>query len=177
MKKTLLLLLSILFCSPVFPVSTEPSKIDVSTVVQGINRMKITASPFSGNPAQFENAPVYTGPLEITAPGEQDFSAYLSIISNNHNGYTVSMSATSMTYAVTGQASAYIDYTVTVNGQSIITNEATSVAPVDVITVPTMSGLGSQSHKIYINVNQADFASAVEGTYTGMVTFQYTSNI
>ncbi len=169
-------MMSLLLCSPAFAVSTEPQKIDVSTIVQGINRMKITASFFSGNPGQFENAPVYTGPLEVTAPGDQDFSAYLSTISNNHNGYTVSMSATSMTNSVPGQASAYIDYTVTVNGQSVITNEATSVAPVDVITVPTMSGLGSQSHKIYINVNQTDFASAVEGTYTGMVTFQYTSN-
>lgn len=86
------------------------------------------------------------------------------------------MSATAMASAVTGQATAYIDYTVTVNGQSITTDGATIVTPVDVITVPSMAGLGSQSHKLSINVDQAKFDAAVEGTYTGTVTFVYTTN-
>ncbi|ADY12090.1 hypothetical protein [Sphaerochaeta globosa] len=177
MKKILLVLVVCIgLCTPVFAASPEPASFDVSTVVQGINRMKITTTQFSGNPEQFESAETYTGPLQVTSAGNQDFSAYLTILSNNRKGYSVSMSATAMASAVTGQATAYIDYIVTINGQSITTDGATSLTPVDVITVPSMAGLGSQSDKLSINVDQAKFDAAVEGTYTGTVTFVYTAN-
>lgn len=175
MKKSLLLVVLALICTTL-AAAPGPSSFDVSTVVQGINKMKLTTSQFTGSPGQFDDAVAYTGPLQVSTYGNQTFSAYLSTISNNRKGYKVSMGATAMASTESGQPTSYIDYTVTVNGQSLTTNGATGVGTVDVINVSSMAGVASQSHQISLSVDQASFEAAVEGMYTGTVTFTYTSN-
>lgn len=153
------------------------STFDVQATVQGINKMKITAAKFTGTaPGQFDSATAFTGPLGITAPGSQTFSAYLSAMSNNRKGYTVSMSATPMKSSITGLADAYINYTVTVNNKSITTTGSQPASDVDVITVSSLTGLSVQSHKIALSVDSGTFNAAVQGQYSGTVTFTYTSN-
>lgn len=76
------------------------------------------------------------------------------------------MSATAMKSTITGQADSYINYTVTVNTKSVTTNKGTAVAPVDVITVNSLTGLAVQSHQIALTVDQTTFDTAVQGSYT-----------
>ena len=139
--------------------------------------MKITAAKYtSTTPSNFDSAAAFTGPLGVTTSGTQTFNAWLSTMSNNRTGYTVSMSATAMKSTVSGQADSYINYTVTVNTKSITTNKGTAVSPVDVITVTSLSALAVQSHKIALSVDQTTFNAAVQGSYSGTVTFTYTAN-
>ncbi len=164
---TLILSVGLLFAD-----NPAPASFDVTTNVAGINRLKITTAAFSGNPSQFDAADAFTS-LVIESAGAQTFSAYLSTLSNNRQGYTVSMGATAMTSEVSGQATSYINYTVSANGSSVATNGATAVPAVTVIDQGPLAGLSSQSHQIALSVDQESFDAAVQGSYTGTVTFEY----
>jgi len=150
---TLILSVGLLFAG-----NPAPASFDVTTNVAGINRLKITTTAFSGNPAQFDAA-----------------DAFLSTLSNNRQGYTVTMGATAMTSEVSGQATSYINYTVSANGSSVTTNGATAVPAVTVIDQGPLTGLTAQSHQIALSVDQTSFDAAVQGSYTGTVTFTYTA--
>ena len=180
MKKNIIAVLLVIALSTVFIfAATNPpaTSFDVSTNVSGINKMKITAAAFpaNGNPSSFDSAAAFAGPLGITASGPKTFSAFLSTMSNNRVGYKVTMGATAMSSTVSS-ATAYINYTVSVNNKSLTTNNGTTVAPVEVITVASLTGLASQSHQIALSVDATSFDAAVEGSYTGTVTFTYTAN-
>jgi len=179
MKKNIVAVLLVIALSTVFIfAATNPpaTSFDVSTNVSGINKMKITTAAFTGTTSSsFDSATAYTGPLAVTAAGSQTFSAYLSTMSNNRVGYKVTMGATAMSSTVSS-ATAYINYTVSVNNKSLTTNNGTTVAPVEVITVASLTGLASQSHQIALSVDATSFDAAVEGSYTGTVTFTYTAN-
>lgn len=174
MKKNIIAVLLVITLASFAAFAVDPASFDVTTNVSGINKMKITTSTFSGTPAQFDSAAAFTG-LSVTAYGAQTMSAYLSTMSNSRSGYKVSMAASAMKSSITDQADAYINYTVSVNSQSVTTNGAASVTPVDVVTVTSLSGLSSESHPISLTVDQTSFEAAVEGSYTGTVTFTYTA--
>ena len=181
MKKNIIAVLLVIALSTVFIfAATNPpaTSFDVSTNVSGINKMKITAAAFpaNGTPSSFDSAAVYAGPLAVTTYGSQTFTAYLSTMSNNRGGYTVTMDATAMKSTEAGEADAYINYTVTVNNVSLATNGATDVTAVTVIDVESLTGRASQSHQIALTVDQTSFEAAVEGSYQGTVTFNYTAN-
>ncbi|ADY12420.1 hypothetical protein [Sphaerochaeta globosa] len=178
MKKNIIavLLIVTIFTVGLFA-ATNPadSSFDVSTTIQGINKMKITAEVFTGtSPGSFNTADGFDSPLGVTEAGSQDFDAYLSTLSNNRTGYTVTMEATAMASTVSS-ITAYIDYTVGVNGVTFTTDGATAGTAVDVITVASLTGLSSESHQISLSVDQTSFDAAVEGTYEGTVTFTYTA--
>jgi hypothetical protein len=179
MKKNIVAALLILALAGfgVYAADPSPSSFDVTTTVAGINLMKLTIAEFTlTTPTQFGSATAYTGPLEITTYGAQTFSAWLSTMSNSRSGYKVTMTATAMKSTIQDQADAYINYTVTVNTKSITTNNTTSTpTSIDVITVGTLSGLAKQSHQIALTVDQTSFEAAVEGSYSGTVTFTYTT--
>ncbi|ADY12423.1 hypothetical protein [Sphaerochaeta globosa] len=177
MKKNIVAVLLVIALSTVSAFAVDPASFNVSTAVNGINKMKITQAAFSGTtPASFNSALAFVGPLGVTTSGPQTFSAYLSTMSNNRIGYKVTMGATAMTSAVAGQTTSYINYTVGVNTKSLTTAGATVVTPVEVITVASLTGLASQSHAISLSVDATSFDAAVEGTYSGTVTFTYTAN-
>jgi len=180
MKKNIVAVLLVIALSTIalFAATNPPAtSFDVQTAVSGINKMKITAATFSGTtPISFDNAAAFAGPLGVPTSGPQSFSAYLSTMSNNRIGYKVTMGATAMTSAVSGQTTSYINYTVGANSKSLTTAGATVVTPVEVITVASLTGLASQSHAISLSVDATSFDAAVEGTYSGTVTFTYTAN-
>ena len=178
MKKNIGAVLLVIALSTAAAFAVDPASFQVQTAVSGINKMKITAAAFpsNGTPSTFDSAAAFAGPLTVTTSGAQTFSAYLSTMSNNRVGYKVTMSATAMTSAVTDQATAYINYTVGVNSKSLTTAGATVVSSVEVINVASLAGLASQSHPISLSVDQASFDAAVEGSYSGTVTFTYTAN-
>lgn len=179
MKKLISAILVLALAS--FAIFADTDFFEVETKVEGVNMMKITAgqyNPTTPTPEGFEGVDAFEGPLVINAAGNQTFTAYLSTLSNNRTGYTVSMTATAMKISITSQADAYINYTVKVNTspiKTLTTNGANSVDPVEVITVTSLTELAVQSHKISLTVDPTTFNSAVEGSYSGTVTFTYTT--
>lgn len=179
MKKLISAILVLALTS--FAIFADTDFFEVETKVEGVNMMKITAgqyNPTTPTPEGFEGVGAFEGPLVINAAGNQSFTAYLSTLSNNRTGYTVSMTATAMKISITSQADAYINYTVKVNTspiKTLTTNGANSVDPVEVITVTSLTELAVQSHKISLTVDPTTFNSAVEGSYSGTVTFTYTT--
>lgn len=180
MKKFIIAALLVLtvFTASIFADNPSPASFDVTTTIGGINLMKITAAEFTGTTlAAFNSASAFSGSLPVNTSGTQTFSAWLSTISNRRTGFTVSMVATPMTSSVDTLANAYIDYTVSVNSESFSTNGATTpVAAVNVIEVTSLAGLTAHSYPIGLTVDANTFDAAVEGSYTGTVTFTYTAN-
>lgn len=177
MKKfTTLLIILTLVTVGIFAV--DNASFDITTTVAGINAMKITAAEFSGTTAAaLSSATGVTTPYNVSASGAQSgFNGWLSTISNNRKGYKVTMSATAMTSAVTGQSTSYINYTVAAGGKSITTNGATAVPAVTVVDKTSLTALTANSAKITLSVDSTTFNAAVEGSYTGTVTFTYTAN-
>ena len=176
MKKfTTLLIILTLVTVGIFAV--DNASFDITTTVAGINAMKITAAKFTGTTeAALTSADGVVTPYSVTAAGEQsNFSGWLSTISNNRKGYKVTMSATAMTSA-TGQSTSYINYTVAAGGKSITTNGATAVPAVTVVDKTSLTALTADSTQITLSVDSTTFNAAVEGSYTGTVTFTYTAN-
>ena len=178
MKKNLIVLLVIALVSVgLFAANPGPSTFDVTTTVEGINEMKLTQAEFTGTTKSALTAlDAYTGPLEVSAYGPQSFTAYISTLSNSRVGYKVTMSETAM-----ADAAAKIHYTVTANGESVDTSGAEngpgSNAKVIIDTLTSgMTGVASQSHLITLSVDQTSFEAAVEGEYSGTVTFTWTAS-
>ncbi len=185
MKKNLIAILIIALVSVgLFATNPGPATFDITTTIGGINLMKITKAAFSGTTeTAFTEAAAYTGNDEdgkhhVTAGGDQDITAYISTLSNSRAGYSVKLSATPMTSTI-GSQTAYINYTVTVNttptAKTFTTDGANTVADVVLFTTGVQSAITPISHKIDLSVNSGNFAAAVEGTYTGTVTFTWTT--
>jgi len=188
MKKKLVALLLVLavvsfglFANP--NQDTDPKTFEVKTVVQGVNMMRISDAQYTQNPptpATFKTLnPVALH--TVTAGGSQNSGnpiAWISTISNSRAGYKVNMTATAMKSTLEGASAAYINYTVTVGGKSITTeNNDTHNNAVTVIDTKTggLAGLNAVSLGITMVVNEGQFASAVEGTYTGEVKFEWST--
>lgn len=178
MKKSLLVitLFILLATTPIFAATTD--SFTVTANVTGIDVMKIATATYSGTTLATFNALTSFTSHTITGGGNQtSLNAWLTTLSNNRAGFKVTMKAEAMKSAVTGQGTAYINYTVTCNGKSVTTNNGTAVSAQDpVVTYNSLSQVTSTSNKISLSVNQTDFDKALAGSYTGTVTFTYTAN-
>ncbi len=187
MKKilSLLLLLSIIFSSGVFAADPSPASFDITTNVTGVNLMKFTSIAVATKEA-FEDSSndwttidntVVAGSTALPVDNTFHDIAYISTMSNDRNGFTVSMSASAMKSTTSG-GSAYINYSVAIDDDNIATtNGATNNAEIaEVISNGSLSTLKVQSAKISIKVDKAGFDAAVQGEYSGEVTFTFTSN-
>lgn len=147
---------------------------DVDIEVESVNKMKITTYEYSSTvPEDLEGANSF-GSLDVEAAGSQSFSAWLSTMSNNRTGYTVSMSATAMKNTNPDQADAYINYTVSVDDKQITTtNTSSSPTSIEVISVTELAELTVASSKIGLTVDPTTFSTAIEGSYSGTVTFTF----
>ncbi|MFA5446870.1 MAG: hypothetical protein WC233_01175 [Sphaerochaeta sp.] len=180
MKKNLIALLVVLALVTVGVFAVDNASFDVKTSVAGINEMRLTAAKFTGTTkAAFTSAAGYAGPLTITTNLENENFAYISTLSNSRVGYKVTMSATAMKSTV-GSVDAFIHYTVTAAGESVDTSGADqgpgSDAKVIINTLAGMDAVASQSHAISLDVDPVTFDAAVEGEYTGTVTFTWTTS-
>jgi hypothetical protein len=182
MKKNLIVLLVVALVS-VGLFAVDSVGFDVKTTVEAINLMKITAAEFTGTTAAlFASADPYVGNDDaedgnhyVSGGGSQTITAWLSTLSNRRTGYKVTMSATAMESAPESGAKAYINYTVTVNSQAITTTGATPAASKEIFSTGAQTGITPQSYQISLSVDPDDFAAAVEGDYTGTVTFAWTA--
>ena len=177
MKKIQLLAALFLLITTYSLSSAATDSFIVSTVVETVDMMTISTSKYTGTAVNtFESLDPFTN-LSIANGGAQTFDAWLSTLSNNRAGFKVSLKASAMKSAISGQADAYINYTVSCNTASVTTNDATEVtAPDLVVDFSSLSAVTSTSNKIALSVNQTDFDKAVSGSYTGTVTFIYAAN-
>lgn len=139
--------------------------------------MTISTVKYTGTTvATFDALSPYTT-LTITSAGTQTVNAWLSTLSNNRAGFSVNMKASAMKSSISGQADAFINYSVSCNTASVTTNNGTEVTAANpVVAYSSLSQVTSTSNKIALTVNQTDFDNAVAGSYTGTVTFIYTAN-
>lgn len=183
MKKTLITLLIIsLFSLGLFAANPGPSSFDVKTTVSSINLMRLTTVK---NVETAESAfidtdtyPTFTGPVNVSTYGKYigDTAIWISTLSNSRVGYTVTMSATAMTSPVEGSNTATIHYSVEANNKTVDTkNNPDSEIIIDTLT-GGLAGVAAESHEITLTVDQQSFEAAVEGTYTGTVTFTWATS-
>lgn len=186
MKKNLIVLLVIALVSVGLFAATNPSDAEfiVTTSVGGINDMKVTNAAVTltsfdntGNGFSALTIGGTSGSSVDTTTGAVTFSAYISTRSNNRNGYTVTLSATPMESAPEDQTASEINYTVSVAGtENGSYNTKTGGDAASVITITALSAIDVQSRQISLSVNPDEYNSAVEGSYTGTVTFNYVAN-
>lgn len=176
MKKILLAALILLITTSALFAATVDT-FTVSTVVGNVDLMAVSTTKYTGTTtATFDNLTPFTT-LGVSSGGTQTVNAWLSTLSNNRNGFSVTMKASAMKSSVAGQANAYINFTVSSNTASVTTNNAIEVTAANpVVAYPSLTEVTSTSSKINLTVNQGDFDKALSGSYTGSVTFIYTAN-
>lgn len=181
MRKNLIimLLLTIALTLPITAAEPPSAAFTVSASISAINDMKITnkkvtVETFGDSNNTFGGSVAIVGSGEgqnMDQYGNVSFTAYISAISNNRGGYTVTMSATPLTSA--GTPPATINYIVSVADASYDTTNTPGA--VDVINVESLSALDVESLPISVQLYRSEYDSAVAGTYTGTVTFHYVS--
>jgi len=175
MKKTSITTLVILiiasvsiFAAPV----TDTDNFTVTTIIAETGKVKVSSAPINGNDLAAYTASGDLASYAITGSGNQtNFTAYLTTLSNNRAGYTVSMSATAMMSADT--PTTYIDYTVGCNNKSIVTNGATATSAVEVMNATGLETLSGDSKQISLSIDATTYNKAVSGSYSGTVTFNF----
>lgn len=182
MKKNLIALLIValvtvgLFAAD--PVTANDS-FTVTTSISGINNMKVTTTAVGTDGktysqlADFSNYAINSASdLSPSAP-----IAYLSTQTNNRNGYKISLTVTAMKSTPTSGAVSYINYTIFLGADTVgqKTDDGTAKTKSDVIEQGALGGLTEKSYPIKITVDADEYAAAVEGSYTGTVTFNYTA--
>jgi len=148
------------------------STLDLRTIVDQTQGMKITASQFTGTTLEALNSAAEVTSYTVTSHGSFDVG-WISVISNNLTGYYVTASATAMASTV-GTTTSYIDYTVSFGTDEFTTNGATTAylePPKYALIAQSLGSLSPNSRKITLKISADAFNSAAEGQYTGTVTF------
>ncbi len=185
MKKNLIAILIIALVSvglfaddPVTP-ATATDSFTVTTSIGGINNMKVTTTAVGTDDKTFDDLSDFST-YEIEDADDLNPStaiAYLSTQTNNRNGYKISLTVTAMKSTPTSGAVSYINYTIFLAGDTDgqTTANGTAKTKSDVIQQGALTKLTEKSYPIKITVDADEYAAAVEGTYTGTVTFNYTA--
>ncbi len=180
MKKNLIVLLVIALVS-VGLFADPTDSFTVTTSVSSTNNMKVTAEDVNDS-----DSPAYGSLTDFTDFGVNGTNlntgeaiAYLTTQSNNRKGYKISIAATAMASTVLSDHDiTYINYTVYLGTDTtgLPTTNGTEATKADVVTVSALTTLTEVSYPIKIKVDADQFAAAVDGSYTGTVTFNYVAN-
>jgi len=173
MKKTIIatLLILTIASSSIFAV-TDTDNFTVTTTITEIGKVKVSALAIVGNTLTAYTTAGDLATYGISSSGAQaGFTAYLTTLSNNRAGYTVSMTASAMKSADTPYS--YINYTVGCDTKSITTTGATTPAAVEVMNESGLTTLTGASKAITLSIDSTTYDAAVSGSYTGTVTFNY----
>lgn len=173
MKKTIIATLAILIIASV-SIFAVTDTFDVTTTITEIGHVKVSSAIIAGNTLSDFTASGNFTELVVEASGTQDFSAYLTTLSNKRTGYEVTMKATSMKSLAT--PTTYIDYTVGCGTGSITTTGATtSTTPIKIVDVNSLTQLTGASEEITLSVDATTYDKAVSGGYSGTVTFTFSA--
>ncbi|AEV29189.1 hypothetical protein SpiGrapes_1377 [Sphaerochaeta pleomorpha str. Grapes] len=154
--------------------TTADASLTLSAEILGINMMKLTASPFTPETPSidlFNGAADNENLEEISSAEEVADIAWLSILTNRRTGFSIYVSATPL---VNADKNYEIDYKISMNETFTYASKPTSLPFVEI--KPGITGLSAFSYPISIDINDDQYAAALEGTYTGTVTFTYKAN-
>ena len=190
MKKNLVALLLVLAVVSVGVFAAGPdvgaAKFDLKTTVNAINQMKFTAAAQSTKDGFIGDTKDLTGGVAVGNDGTDVVKvdgnfysvAYISTMSNYRKGFQVDMKVEAMKSTLEG-INNYINYTVmldTDEGTETTTNNGTPVQLNKVIdNTAGFSTLTFNSRLVKVKINKDQFDNAVQGEYTGTVTFSWTS--
>lgn len=154
--------------------ATPDASLNLSAKISGVNMMKLTASSFTPNIPSieaFNSAAANDDEEVITSSKEVEDIAWLSILTNKRTGFSIYISATQLENA---EKDYKIDYKISMNKTYMYASKPTSLPFVDVKS--GITGLSAFSYPISIDINDAQYAAALEDTYKGTVTFTYQVN-
>jgi hypothetical protein len=180
MKKsiTAILIVAIIATASLFATTApSPADLNLKTQISGINMMKLTKNIFSPSPASvstFNSAEANETLEEVSSSTNTGTIAYLSILTNKRTGFTVTMSAAALTPATDGNTFS-IDYVVTASSATYDTAAETNTSNTIVVN-SGITGLSAFSYPVSVDLDDTDYDAALEDTYTGTVTFTYTTN-
>lgn len=106
-KKLLLALILVITTFGLFAATTD--NFTVTTVVNTVDLMTISTAKYTGTTVSTFDALTPFTTLGVTSGGTQTVNAWLSTLSNNRAGFTVTLKASAMTSSISGQANAYIN--------------------------------------------------------------------
>ena len=185
MKKTIIATVLVLAISMVgiFAVAGgDASSFDVSTKVNGLNYLAITATEFIGtnmNDWNTHNETQITSPVPLNTGTATDV-AYLNVINKKRDGVSVYITTDKMVSLANSATNTYlIDYTATVNGIGYNTDAETAGSFKEIITPLQSAAIHSlfmDSYAINIDIDDTDLDNAPEDTYSGTITFNFVGN-
>lgn len=179
MKKNIIaaLLIAIVATVGLFAAGPAPAELNLKTSISGLNKMKLTKAeyaPATTSVSSFDQAEANEATEEVASAADTGTIAWLSILTNKRTGFTVSMTATSLTSDTEGNNFS-IDYVVTAENASYDTAASTNSG--NAITVSSgITGLSAFSYPVSVDLDDTDYDAALEDTYTGTITFSYTTN-
>jgi hypothetical protein len=176
-KKIIALVLVTLIASfGLFAALPSPADLNLSTTISGINLMKLTEATFNPSPASvsaFNTATANATTETVSSAADTGTIAYLSILTNKRTGFTVTMTADAL--AGENVDNEYlINYVVTAGTATYNTTGGTGANTI--VVNSGITGLSAFSYAISVDLNDAEYDAALEDTYTGDVTFTYTTN-
>jgi uncharacterized protein YxeA len=181
MKKSIIALLVIMLVASVslFAVvatTTESleSNLTLQTDIAGINYMKLTASSFTPKTPSvkaFEDATANEAVEKFSSAEEVNDLAYLSILTNKRTGFSIYITATQLE----NESQDYkIDYKVTCDDTYFYASKP--MTGIAISETEGITGLSAFSYPISIDLDDDQYAAALEDEYTGTVTFTYKTN-
>jgi hypothetical protein len=181
MKKNIIATLLVLAISSIAIFAANATgQFDVVTSVGGIHEIKLVTVGTTGptTKAGFDGLTADNSDFTVDDNNYSTVQTVRQLISmsNNRNGYYMTLSATAMG-ADLGTEFAYINYEVVAGGATVTTNDATEVDSVtNIYDSGTLSGMDFYSTNVTVEVNAEEYENAVTGSYSGTITFNLFAN-
>lgn len=181
MKKNLIAILLVLMISSVGIFAADATgQFDVVTNVGGIHEIKLVTvgTTVPTTKAGFDGLTADNSDFTVDDTNYSTVQTVRQLISmsNNRNGYYMTLSATAME-ADLGTEFAYINYDVIAGGASVTTNDGTTVtSATNIYDSGTLSGITFYSTNVTVEVDAEEYENAVTGSYSGTITFNLFAN-
>jgi hypothetical protein len=181
MKKTIAILLVLAISSVAIFAANATGQFDVVTNVGGIHEIKLVTvgTTVPTNKGAFDGLPADNSDFTVTDTNYNSVQTVRQLISmsNNRNGYYMTLSATAMETDLGSSESAYINYGVVAGGASLTTNDGTTVtSATNIYDSGTLSGITFYSTNVTVEVDAEEYENAVTGSYSGTITFNLIAN-
>jgi hypothetical protein len=185
MKKNIIATLLVLAISMVgiFAVvaTGATGQFDVVTNVGGIHEIKLVTvgTTVPTTKAGFDGLTADNSDFAVDDDNYNSAQTVRQLISmsNNRNGYYMTLSATAMETDLGSSESAYINYGVVAGGASLTTNDGTTVtSATNIYDSGTLSGITFYSTNVTVEVDAEEYENAVTGSYSGTITFNLIAN-
>jgi hypothetical protein len=181
MKKTIAILLVLAISSVAIFAANATGQFDVVTNVGGIHEIKLVTvgTTVPTNKGAFDGLTADNSDFAVDDDNYDSVQTVRQLISmsNNRNGYYMTLSATAMETDLGSSESAYINYGVVAGGASLTTNDGTTVtSATNIYDSGTLSGITFYSTNVTVEVDAEEYENAVTGSYSGTITFNLIAN-